>query len=229
MRASSITLLLATGLWAVAACGSGGGDGPTGQPAPLQNGSYQKPFSSYQPAPSTPAPSDYEKPPSVYDDGHSDTPTSPGGGELCRPFCDLSQQNECPADPDSEGDLIGLPYDECMQVCTDATVGLPCAVELDTLFACIYGYPELSCSDLNNLEEGDVDDLDDDITDPCIGAAKPLVNCLTHRDPPDPGEGGSGSCTLPLCGGCVDACQTCRCNNLGSDASCPECRDENNR
>lgn len=223
MRASSITLLLATGLWAVAAC-SGGGD-PSGQAAPLENGSYQKPFSSYEPAPSTPTPTDYERPPSIYEP--PGTPAAPGGGgeELCKNFCGVADANECSSDPDYEDDLIGQPYDECLASCTLSTTDTPCTSELDALFSCIFANTEVSCRDLRDLEHGNLDDLDEAAAEACNGPIQPLVNCLENQDPPDPGE---GSCTLPdQCSGCRDACERCRCENLGDDGPCTDCRNQN--
>ena len=73
MRASAITLLIATGLVAMA-CGSGESPSNAGPAQPLENGDYQKPPSSFEDPPSTDTPSDYQKPPSTYE--------RPGGGTL---------------------------------------------------------------------------------------------------------------------------------------------------
>jgi hypothetical protein len=223
MRASSITLLLATGLWAVAACGSGGGD-PSGHAGPLENGDYQKPFTSYEPPPTTPTPSDYETPPSIYESGSPSTPGAPNGsGELCKTFCDVADANDCQSDPDSEGDIVGMPHDECVDSCTFSTTDTACTTELNALFDCIFDNMAFSCEELRDLEHGGLDDLDDGVAEACDGSIQPLVNCLDNQEPPD--EGNNGSCTLPdQCSGCRDACQRCRCENLGDDGPCTDCR-----
>ena len=223
MRASSITLLLATGLWAVAACsGNGGGTGPSGQAGPLENGSYQKPSSSYEDPPSTSQPSDYEKPPSIYQSGGSSPPPpAPGAGAPCNELCAMAAAQNCADEIDNPNSIAALPFDQCVRECKSEFAGYACPDDLARVSACIVdNVDELNCRQLEHIGSGNPDDIPQEARNACIDKASDLLDCLENGDnPPD-----NGSCTIIGRCICDDPCASCRCENLGDDGPCTDCR-----
>jgi hypothetical protein len=229
MRASSITHLLATGLWAVVACsGSGGGNGPSGQAGPLQNGSYQKPSSSYEDPPSTSQPSDYEKPPSIYEGGGSSAPPAPtpGADFPCEALCAMAESQDCADELDNSDSPAALPYAPCVELCRAELVGYACPDDLANLSTCIVdNVDELNCRQLEQIGNGNPNNIPQDARDACTDRIATLVDCLENGDNPDPGTG--GSCTLAGRCICDGDCASCRCENLGDDGPCEACRNNN--
>ena len=226
MRASSITLLLATGLWAVVGCsGDGGGPGPSGQPGPLENGSYQRPSSTYDDPPSTPQPSDYEKPPSIYEKpgGSSQGPApTPGAGAPCEELCAMAEAQNC-ADELDESEIAALPFDQCVKECKGAFAGYTCADQLADVSTCIvHNVGELSCRQLEQIGDGNPNNIPQEARDACVESINEVRDCLENGNPPDPGNG--GSCTISGRCVCDDDCASCRCENLGDDGPCEACR-----
>lgn len=223
MRASSITLLFATGLCAMAACsGNGGGNGPSGQAGPLQNGSYQKPESSYEDPPSTPQPTDYEKPPSIYESGGSTPPPpTPGAGAPCDELCAMAAAQNCADELQGSDSIAAMPLDQCVRACKAAFAEAACADDLAKLATCIVdNVDELDCRQLERLGEGNPDNIPPGARDACTDRTHDAVACLEGGDNP----GAAGSCTLVGRCVCDDPCASCRCENLGDDGPCTDCR-----
>jgi len=227
MRASAITLLIATGLWAMA-CGSGGGENTSGS-APLENGQYQKPSSSYQDPPGTDTPSDYEKPPSTYQPpggGFGSTPPKPRpGAGLCDQLCAMAAANNCSEELDNKDDIAALPPDQCVRECNAEFDELGCAQEIAGASSCLLDHlDELNCDELERIGEGNPNDIPEEVRAACSAPLASLAGCLHGLDSPP----GGGNCTVGGRCSCDDPCQRCRCENLGSDASCTDCRNNNN-
>jgi hypothetical protein len=224
MRASWITLLLATGLSAVVACrGNGGGNGPSGQAGPLENGSYQRPSSSYEDPPSTPQPTDYEKPPSIYEGGGSGTPpaSTPGAGAPCNELCAMAAAQNCADELDNSDSIAAQPFDECVKECKTEFAGYSCPDDLARVSACIIDHvDELDCRQLEQIGAGNPNNIPQDARDACTDSILALIDCLEGGD--DPGNG--GSCTISGRCICDDPCASCRCENLGDDGPCTDCR-----
>jgi len=224
MHASSITLLLATGLLAVVGCGSGEGPNPSGAVPPLENGTYQTPPPSYDRPASTAAPSDYERPPSIYEKPGSGAGSSPPPGQgdtTCNLLCGMAVDQDCATDPASEGEIQALPLNECIAACEERLTGSDCEAEYRRATSCIAGETEFNCRELGEIQRGEIPNIPRSALENCATDLDPLVSCREGPDAPPP----MGGCNLVNeCQGCADECQTCRCNNLGDDGPCTTCR-----
>lgn len=227
MRASSITLLLATGLLAVAGCGSGDGANPSGGPSgavpPLQNGSYQTPPPSYDRPASTAAPDDYEKPPSIYEKPGSGAGTTPPPGHAdstCELLCGMAVDQDCADDPGSQDEIQALPLNECIAACEAELSGIDCEAEYRRATSCIAAETNFNCRQLGEIQRGETPDVPRSALENCATDIDPLVSC---REGPDTPPGNSGCNLVNDCQGCADECQRCRCNNLGDDGPCNTC------
>jgi hypothetical protein len=220
MRASAITLLIATGLWATA-CGSGESPSNAGPAQPLENGAYQKPASSYEDPPATGTPTDYQKPPSTYQPpGSSSGSGSTAGGSVCDIICELAAGGAC-----KEGDIASLPPGDCVAACNQQLGGFPCPHQFADVVGCFVDQG-LTCGDLESLGEGNPNDLPADVRNACTVPIQAFAACVEAQSP---GAGGDGDCTLSSqCSGCQDDCAFCRCNNLGDDGPCTACRNNRN-
>ena len=226
MRASAITLLIATGLWAMA-CGSGESPSNAGRPQPLENGTYQKPPSSYQDPPSTGQPSDYQKPPSTYErpGGGSGTAPMPGpGATLCHDLCAMAAANDCASELENKDDIAALPPAQCIDECNGRFDGFGCAIEIAGVSTCVlHQLGELDCMQLEQIGEGKPNNIPREVRDACSDSIASLSGCL---DGLEPGDG--GDCTVSGRCVCNDDCEHCRCENLGDDGPCTACRNNNN-
>lgn len=223
MRASAITLLIATGLWALA-CGSGGSGGYGGSPQPLENGSYQKPPSSYDQPPATNTPSDYQKPPSTYQAPPGSGPgTTTPGGSPCDALCQLAQDGSC---SDQQGDVSSLPLTQCVASCNEQLGSIPCPNQFGDVMNCLLDQG-LTCGQLESIGEGNPNDIPIDIRSACTVSIQVFGNCVHDQEPP-PGPDNGGDCSIGGGCACANACDSCRCENLGDDGPCTDCRRNNN-
>ena len=223
MRASAITLLIATGLWATA-CGSGSSPSNAGPTPPLENGEYQKPPSSYQDPPSTGQPSDYEKPPSTYErpGGSGVLPPPKPGANPCDHLCAMAEAQDCASELDNQDSIAALPLPQCLTACKEKFDGYSCQDDLTDLSNCILEHVDgLDCNQLERIGNGDLNNIPRDARDACTDRINDLVGCLEDGDNPPPN---GGSCTISGKCICDDACQSCRCENLGDDGPCTDCR-----
>ncbi len=226
MRASAITLLIATGLWATA-CGSGESPSNAGPPPPLENGTYQKPSSTYQDPPSTGTPSNYQDPPSTYQrpGGSTGSVSQPGpGAQLCDYLCEMAVANNCSEELDAD-EIAAMPLEQCIHECNGKFDAFGCAIEIATVSTCLLdNLEELSCRELEQIGEGNPNDIPQEVRAACSAQLASLVGCLEGLD--DPGQG--GECTISGRCVCEDDCQHCRCENIGDDGPCDSCRNNNN-
>jgi hypothetical protein len=226
MRASAITLLIATGLGAMA-CGSGESPSNAGPPQPLENGPYQKPPSSYEDPPSTGTPTDYEKPPSTYQrpgGGPGAAPMPGPGAGLCDYLCAMAVANQCSEELDPN-EIAALPFDQCVHECNRKFDAFGCAIEIASASSCFLDHlGELNCRQLEQIGEGNPGNIPQEVRAACSAPIASLSGCLEGLD--NPGEG--GECTISGRCVCDDDCEHCRCENVGDDASCPSCRNNGN-
>jgi len=217
MRASAITLLIATGLWALA-CGSGSAPNNAGPAQPLENGQYQKPSTTYQDPSSTKNPSDYQKPPSTYQGGGPST--GPGSAASpCAVVCTLAADGSCAQEG---GDIASLPPDQCVAACNEALGGFPCPNEFGDVMNCLLDQG-LTCGQLESIGEGNPNDIPADVRSECTESINAFAACVdAQQNPPGPGNG--GDCTVGGGCACANACDSCRCENLGDDGPCTDCR-----
>jgi len=170
-------------------------------------------------------PSDYDKPPSTYEKPGSGTGTNPPSGQhdtTCELLCGMAADQNCAADPDSEGEIQALPLDQCIAACEAELSDIDCEAEFRRATSCVAEEVELNCKQLGQIQGGQNPDIPLNALQTCGTAIQPLASCREGDPNPDDGD---GSCTVTnRCQGCADDCQSCRCENLGDDGPCTDCR-----
>ena len=197
MRASRTTLLWAMGILAAIGCGSGSGansGGGTG-PGSSQNGSYQKPPTTYDKPPAAPQPgSSYEKPPSTYEPAPGSGPS--GGNAVCQELCGSTQILQCIADGVGEAGIGNVPIQvdpsECIQGCTTALDNAPCGAELAAMADCLFSAIDITCELFDKLQNGDVSGLDPQQIQACEQAAQAFAACEQSTGGGTGGSNGTG-------------------------------------